>query len=123
MQITDQNEARAKRVFAAFRVMFGSQKLTLMYGDQNPDDVLSVWSAALTRYSDRQIRAALNRVAQSGSAFIPSLPEFCVMCRDAIAPEHVPYKALPAPDYPREKAQQNLARIRQLLAGAVKELR
>lgn len=60
--------------------MYG-HRWTSAFGDEVDPD--RVWQSTLKEITVDQIKHGMNRVAQSGSAWPPSAPEFRDMCTDA----------------------------------------
>jgi hypothetical protein len=77
--------------------MFGADSVERKYGAKPPEE----WVAMLTRLKDRELDRGIRRLAYSGKAHVPSLPEFTRMCRavgdDGIEEGPRPI-ALPNPD-------------------------
>lgn len=77
--------------------MFGGDAVERKYGKLPPDE----WKAMLSRLKPFEIDRGVRRLAYSGKAHVPTLPEFTHLCRavadDAIE-EGIQRPALPNPD-------------------------
>lgn len=123
MSTHDQSHELARRLFARFAAVYGSQKVAAMWADADLEVVRETWSAALSRFSEQSIRSALGDLIASGDDWPPTLPRFVELCRQAgnRREQSRPASALlPAPGdgfTDNETAQANLERIRTMLAG------
>lgn len=69
----------AEQLWQHLGSLFGVDALKRKYGLTPP----MAWTSALSHLSPRQLRHGIDRLTNSGSAQIPSLPQFLAMCRDA----------------------------------------
>lgn len=87
----------AAEVWRRFCGMFGAESVERKYGKTIPPE----WKAMLGRLKEFEIDRGIRRLAYSGKAHVPALPEFVKLCRtigDSTideGPQNVP--ALPAP--------------------------
>ena len=104
MLMRDQSQDMAKRLFARLAAAYGSHKVATMWADADPEIVRETWAAALSRFSEQSIRAALGDLIASGEDWPPTLPRFVEMCRIASLrrAQSRPAAALPAPQASRE---------------------
>lgn len=114
---------RAFRVWAVLAEMYGT-KLLNAYGDKPGP----MWRRVIGELTDVQIRAGLDALMRSGSAFAPTLPEFRAACVPVISEDSIQmlaYELIPSfdratmrPDQLHHVARSNLARARALLNGS-----
>jgi hypothetical protein len=84
------------KLFLWFMTIFGSQKMATAWGNVPAPERAAVWGRALGKYPAKTVYAAMNDLAEHGTGWPPTLPEFVQMVRDsAPRPEHQP--ALPPP--------------------------
>jgi len=89
--------SRANEIWKRFAGMFGADALERKFGKQPPPE----WGAMLSRLKDFEIDRGVRRLAYSGKAHVPSLPEFTKLCRmvgDDSVDEGPQRLALPSPD-------------------------
>lgn len=95
MSLSPHEPSRANKIWKHFAGMFGSDAVERKYGSTPPPE----WEVMLRRLNDFEIDRGVKRLAYSGKAHVPTLPEFTRMCRE-IGGEYDegPKKlALPAP--------------------------
>ena len=120
------------QLFATIRTTWGGQKFAASYGPSATDTrdagedwveaVHALWSHQLSGFASETLKRALQAMIDSGREWPPTLPEFKAACRDFHRSVPVD-NALPAPGQgstDREAARAQLARIKAMLAGAVK---
>lgn len=116
--------SKAGRVFDKLGSIFGVQKMGSMWPPSDIKEVKADWNVQLDRFSWRTLSLALQSVVDSGREWPPSLSEFVRICRDYNRPESQgPEKALPSPGQGHtdaEAAKAQLAKIREMMRGAVK---
>ena len=98
MYPNDSQPSRANDIWRRFAGMFGADALERKFGAKPPAE----WIVMLGRLNDRQIDQGIRRLAYSGKAHVPTLPEFTKLCRaiggeDFDEGDHRPV-ALPNPD-------------------------
>ena len=103
---------KIKGVFSMFSAMFGSQKMSAVYENMNPDAVARLWDQQLSGFDDKTVRKAVQAVMDSDSAWPPSLPQFKAICRDFHRPESQT-PALEAPmSQPNPEVMEKIAGIK-----------
>jgi hypothetical protein len=111
-------------LFRRFAVLYGAQRMAVMYPDEQVPAVVAEWARELAAYPPAVVGAAIESLPKRERAWPPTLPEFVAMVREhRPAPEH--RRALPVPRRtPEEIARgaEQLARIRGMLAGTVKRM-
>ena len=92
--MTQQQSSRVDKVWLHIGQMFGADSLARKFGDQPPDD----WRRLIDRLGEHELSRGLRRLAGSGRAHVPTLPEFLRMCREVGGDyaDDAP-KALPSP--------------------------
>lgn len=114
------------RLFARFTAFYGSQKVGTMWVDADMAEVKAVWAAQLARFEPASIADALQRLAESGNQWPPTLPEFVEMCRLSSVDRrqaHGIATALPEPGGTRTDVATAKRHIDALLAGLVRAKR
>lgn len=77
--MTPHNEpSRANEIWKRFAGMFGADTLERKFGKTPPPE----WEVMLRRLKDIEIDRGIKRLAYSGKAHVPTLPEFTRMCRE-----------------------------------------
>lgn len=105
-------------LFRKFYAFYGSQFISKWAGC-DIDSVKSEWAEGLEHFKIETIKKALDYV-RDNNEFPPSLPEFIILCKEfrprpqdeTLALEH---KFAPISD---EKARDNLAKIKEMLANS-----
>lgn len=98
--------------------MFGELWLR-NYGSSDTDDR---WASALTRFTQTDIKHGIERLAESGKQFPPSLPEFIALCKKPPKhPSHKVYKALPVLRSDKETASEAIKGLRNAIRGGSQE--
>ena len=74
----------ASAVFERFRILYGSQKLALMYehDDNAIMPAMQAWDEFLAKQKQDVVRRVLNSLPGLGREWPPNLSEFMGMCRD-----------------------------------------
>lgn len=88
--------SRASEIWKRFAGMFGADALERKFGKTPPPE----WGVMLSRLKDFEIDRGVRRLAYSGKAHVPSLPEFTKLCRmvtDDSVDEGPQRIALPSP--------------------------
>jgi hypothetical protein len=84
------------RLWERFTAIYGSQKVATAWGGVTNAERDLVWGEALSRYPLQAIGDAVRDLAENGTGWPPTLPEFVAMVREAMPrPEH--QRALPPP--------------------------
>lgn len=114
------------RLFDRFTAIYGAQKVAAMWGGADLAEVKALWAQQLGRFTGGTIAVAVQAVIDSGRQWPPTLPEFVAICRDYARPEATSAQlALPAVGKAytdAETARANLAKVRGMLATAVKRV-
>ena len=85
------------RLFARFIAIYGAQKTATAWGNGDADERALVWHQALAKYPMAVVGDALRELAETGSGWPPTLPEFVALVK-AKLPVAAHQKALPVPD-------------------------
>lgn len=111
----------ASAVFERFRILYGSQKLALMYehDDNAIMPAMQAWDEFLAKQKQDVVRRVLNSLPGLGREWPPNLSEFIGMCRDFDRVEQRENVALPAPKHVTEEGRATLKRMREMLASKV----
>jgi hypothetical protein len=84
------------RLFSRFIAIYGAQKTATAWGNGDAQERALVWHQALSKYPMTVVGDALRDLAETGTGWPPTLPEFVQMVRDKVPPAaHRP--ALPVP--------------------------
>ena len=96
-------QSRADIVWRHLAQMFGGDSLARKFGEAPPED----WARLLGRLSEHELSRGLRRLAGSGRAHVPTLPEFLRMCRE-VGGDYADdaQKALPSPASMRGEPKQ-----------------
>lgn len=85
------------RLFSRFLAIYGAQKVAAAWGNVGAVERNIVWAEALGRFPLQSVGDAVRKLAEDGTGWPPTLPEFVALVREQIAPPaHRP--ALPVPD-------------------------
>jgi hypothetical protein len=85
------------RLFARFIAIYGAQKTAAAWGNGDADERALVWHQALAKYPMSAVGDALRELAETGTGWPPTLPEFVALVK-AKMPQPMHMKALPLPD-------------------------
>jgi len=85
------------RLFARFIAIYGAQKTATAWGNGDADERALVWHQALSKYPMAVVGDALRELAETGTGWPPTLPEFVALVK-AKMPQPMHMKALPVPD-------------------------
>jgi hypothetical protein len=101
-------------LFSRFEAMYGKQFIDKW---QNVDMVMvkEEWADALDGMDGETIKKALN-ACRLNNPYPPNSPEFYQLCRQFRVASHRNVLGLPKPNYPKEKALENLAKMKQMLS-------
>jgi hypothetical protein len=78
MTLHPHEPSRANEIWKRFAGMFGSDAVERKFGATPPPE----WEVMLRRLKDHEIDRGVKRLAYSGKAHVPTLPEFTRMCRE-----------------------------------------
>lgn len=85
------------RLFSRFIAIYGAQKTATAWGNGDAQERALVWHQALSKYPMTVVGDALRDLAETGTGWPPTLPEFVQMVREKVPPAaHRP--ALPVPN-------------------------
>ena len=79
------------------------------------DTLVAVWMKGLEGLTRTQVEQGIQVAVKSGSTFVPSLPEFRLMCKGSGDPSHKLFPTLPKPKADPEIARQAIAEMRRVL--------
>jgi len=85
------------RLFGRFIAIYGAQKTATAWGNGDADERALVWHQALAKYPMSVVGDALRELAETGTGWPPTLPEFVALVK-AKMPQPMHMKALPVPD-------------------------
>jgi len=85
------------KLFLWFTTIYGSQKMLTSWDNVPAVERAAVWSRALGKYPPKCVYAAMNELAENGTGWPPTLPEFVALVK-AKLPVAAHMKALPVPD-------------------------
>ncbi len=100
--------------------MFGAKWVNAYGAKPDPNNV---WATSLANVTPEQIKTGLKRLSDSGTPFVPTLPEFKALClekteqqrhREFIQQEANRKKALPKPAS-RETSMKEIQKIKKML--------
>lgn len=78
MSLSHHEPSRASEIWKHFAGMFGADAVERKFGRTPPPE----WEVMLRRLKDYEIDRGVKRLAYSGKAHVPTLPEFARMCRE-----------------------------------------
>lgn len=116
--------AAVDRLFARFVAIYGAQKMAGAWANVDPIERCAVWSEALGRFDLQAIGDAVRELAEDGTGWPPTLPEFVAMVQAQRAPVPAAHRpALPVPnrtaaDLAAGRAQMD--RLKAMLGGALR---
>jgi hypothetical protein len=104
----------ASAVFERFRILYGSQKLAMMYehDDNAIMPAMQAWDEFLAKQKQDVVRRVLISLAGVGREWPPNLSEFIGMCRDFDRVEQRENVALPAPKVQTDIGRAALAEMK-----------
>jgi hypothetical protein len=83
-------------LFRRFAVLYGAQRMAVMYPDEQVPAVVAEWARELAAFPPAVVGAAVESLPKRERAWPPTLPEFVAIVREhKLAPEH--RRALPVP--------------------------
>jgi hypothetical protein len=85
------------RLFSRFIAIYGAQKTATAWGNGDAQERALVWHQALSKYPMTVVGDALRELAETGTGWPPTLPEFVALVK-AKLPQPMHMKALPVPD-------------------------
>lgn len=85
------------RLFSRFIAIYGAQKTATAWGNGDATERALVWHQALSKYPMATVGDALRELAEIGTGWPPTLPEFVALVK-AKLPQPMHMKALPVPD-------------------------
>ena len=111
----------ASAVFERFRILYGSQKLAVMYehDDNAIMPALQAWDEFLASQKQEVVKKVLAAIPSLGREWPPNLSEFIGMCRDFDRIEQRQHIALPMPKHVTEDGERALRMIKDLVAKKV----
>lgn len=107
----------AARLFERFTVIYGSQKVKLMYehDDNAIMPAMEAWNLMLKSQKPEIVRRVIDSLLRTPREWPPNLSEFTGLCREFDRVEHREIVALPAPKQVTEKGKMALAAIKNML--------
>ena len=111
----------ASAVFERFRILYGSQKLAVMYehDDNAIMPALQAWDEFLASQKQEVVKKVLASLPGLGREWPPNLSEFIGMCREFDRPEQRQHVALPMPKHVTKEGEESLRRMKEMLASKV----
>jgi hypothetical protein len=85
------------RLFSRFIAIYGAQKTATAWGNGDATERALVWHQSLSKYPMATVGDALRELAEIGTGWPPTLPEFVQLVK-AKMPQAMHQKALPVPD-------------------------
>jgi hypothetical protein len=85
------------RLFSRFIAIYGAQKTATAWGNGDAQERALVWHQALSKYPMTVVGDALRELAETGTGWPPTLPEFVQLVKSKM-PQAMHMKALPVPD-------------------------
>jgi len=85
------------KLFLWFTTIYGSQKMMTAWDNVPAPERAAVWARTLGKFPPKTVYAAMHELAENGTAWPPTLPEFVALVR-AKLPQPMHMKALPLPD-------------------------
>ena len=85
------------KLFLWFTTIYGSQKMLTSWDNVPAFERAAVWSRTLGKFPPKCVYAAMNELAETGTGWPPTLPEFVQLVK-AKLPQAMHQKALPVPD-------------------------
>lgn len=83
-------------LFRRFAVLYGAQRMAVMYPDEQVPAVVAEWARELAAFPPAVVGAAIESLPKRERAWPPTLPEFlAIVAEHKPAPEH--RRALPVP--------------------------
>lgn len=107
----------AARLFERFTVIYGSQKVKLMYehDDNAIMPAMEAWNLMLKSQKPEIVRRVIDSLLRTPREWPPNLSEFTGLCREFDRVEHREIVALPAPKQVTEKGKMALAAMKSML--------
>lgn len=100
-------------LFSRFEAMYGQQFVD-KWKNMDIAMVKQEWANALHGMNGETIKLAL-QACRENNIFPPSLPEFYQLCKAVRIMQT--FQKLSKPEYPKKKAKENIAKIKQMLQG------
>jgi hypothetical protein len=85
------------RLFSRFIAIYGAQKTATAWGNGDATERALVWHQALSKYPMTVVGEALRELAEIGTGWPPTLPEFVALVKSKV-PQQMHARALPLPD-------------------------
>lgn len=112
-------------LFRRFSVLYGAQRMAVMYPDEQVPQLVAVWSQELARFQPSVVAAAVAGLPSRERAWPPTLPEFiAIVSEHKPAPEH--RRALPVPRRTSDEIAQGRERmdaIKQMVGRRTRSIR
>lgn len=115
--------AAVDRLFARFAAIYGAQKMAGAWGNVDVAERNATWSEALGRFSLDVVGDAVRELAEDGSGWPPSAPEFAAICQRHADRPGRSLKALPVPNRTPEEIAVGRARMERIKAMLAKAIR
>lgn len=108
------------RLFGRFIAIYGAQKTATAWGNGDAHERALVWHQALSKYPMTVVGDALRDLAETGTGWPPTLPEFVQMVREQLPrPEHKP--VLPPPARTTEDIAAGSRQVQELVRSVTTE--
>ena len=117
--------AAVDRLFARFAAIYGAQKIAGTWGNVDVDERNATWAEGLGRFDLDVIGDAVRELAEDGTGWPPSLPEFAAVCQRHADRPCRSVRALPVPKRSAAEIAEgaaNMQRIKAMLARVTKRM-
>ena len=98
------------KLFLWFTTIYGSQKMLTAWDNVPGPERAAVWSRTLGKFPAKTVYAAMHDLAENGSAWPPTLPEFVQLVKSKM-PVAAHQKALPVPNRTRDEIAAGAAQM------------
>jgi hypothetical protein len=98
------------RLFSRFIAIYGAQKTATAWGNGDATERALVWHQALSKYPMTTVGDALRELAEIGTGWPPTLPEFVALVKTKL-PQPMHMKALPVPDRTKDEIAAGAAQM------------
>ena len=117
--------AAVDRLFARFAAIYGAQKMAGAWGNVDVSERNATWSEALGRFSLDVVGDGVRELAEDGSGWPPSAPEFAAICQRHADRPGRSLMALPVPNRSPEEiavGRERMGRIKAMLKKSIRPM-